>query len=173
MNRKSRIGLIIGLLVLLVIAATAAWYIYVYQAPEEEPESQVMDPSQEHMTNEAVFFVSDVPPADPMMVGKWRNSGNQLWYKVYYDDYAEDGTYWGKEWDEKDDVYEEDLSYHGNGWFRWSLRNGKLEEYATMDSRDVPIAKEYKVRHLSADSLVYEEMRHGNRDFRFVRSEED
>ena len=98
----------------------------------------------EHGTNSVIYFDGDVPPADPLMVGHWVCTENPGWHKVYYDDFDE-GYYWGKEWDESEDVQEEDLSYHGNGWFRWEKYQDTLSELSTMDYRDVPIAQRYVI----------------------------
>lgn len=38
---------------------------------------------------------------------------------VFYDEAAEDGYSWGKTWDESDNISEDNLVYHGNGWFMW------------------------------------------------------
>ncbi len=114
-------------------------------------------------TNDAGYVEDDIPHADPFIVGKWQNSSNPHWFKVYYDDYDEDeGFFWGKEWDESDDVHEEDLYYHGNGWFRWRKDNDQLTELHTMDVQNVPIPKVWNIRTLSSpDSLILT-----NRDYK-------
>jgi len=175
MNRKRII-----IIVVLALIAAVALAVFVYKkyardirpVREQEPQAQVMNPDDDHITNKAVYFEDETPHADSMMVGKWQNMENPQWYKVYYDDYAEDGMFWGKEWDESEDVLEEDLNYHGNGWFRWRRQAGQLREFATMDTRDVPIAKEYKISQITGDSLVYKEMRHNSRVFHFARTED-
>ena len=106
-------------------------------------EAQGDEIENEHKTNAIIYFEGDVPPADPLMVGRWKNMDNTGWHKVYYDDDDGEGHYWGKEWDETDDVQEEDLAFHGNGWFRWIKSNDTLYEFSTMDFRDVPIAHIY------------------------------
>jgi len=117
-----------------------------------------------------VLFERRIPKADPLIVGKWQNKENPLMYKVYYDEYDEENKlFWGKEWDESEDVQEEDLKYHGNGWFRWEKRGKNLHEYATMDITDVPIYRGYKVRYLSKDSLAYKEKEYDKKIFCFVR----
>lgn len=114
--------------------------------PQEGEEGQEGDEIEnEHKTNTVIYFEGEVPPADPLMVGRWKNMDNAGWHKVYYDDDDGEGHYWGKEWDESDDVLEEDLSFHGNGWFRWTKSNDTLYEYSTMDFRDVPIAHIYYI----------------------------
>lgn len=123
----------------IIVAAGVAWYI-MNRAPQAQEIKE-----DEHTTNSALYFEDNIPPADPLIVGRWQNMDNPQWYKVYYDDYADEDFYWGKEWDESDDVQEEDLNYHGNGWFRWRKQGDELQEFHTMDTRDVPIAKLYKI----------------------------
>ena len=165
MNRKT---LIIILFAIAVAAAAAivVWQIYY----TEEPTQQGDIITNDHPTHGAVYFVSGEPQADSAMLGKWQSIDNPQWYKVYYDDYDEDEhLFWGKEWDESDDVFEEDLNYHGNGWFRWEKRGNSLCEYATMDTRDVPIAKLYTVLFSSMDSLAYCERERKKSCFHFSR----
>lgn len=138
----------------------------------------IKDKSEENKmlsTDAESFAVLDVPSADSLMVGKWQNTENPKWYKVYYDDPDDDeeGYFWGKEWDEADEVYEEDLLYHGNGWFRWHKENNRLTELHTMDVQDVPIAKIWKVRHLSThtpnDSMITTNVEYKTQCYHFMR----
>ena len=134
-------------LVLIVAAVGAALWLQQKDKPSQEGEIV-----NQHTTNSVIYFDDENPPADPLMVGRWTCVGKEDWHKVYYDDYDGEGRFWGKEWDESDDVQEEDLTYHGNGWFRWEKRQDTLMEYYTMDSRDVPIAHSYKINmHDSTD----------------------
>ena len=139
--------LILFIVIAMVGAAIgAALYLSGEKAPASRQtgeEAQGDEIENEHKTNSIIYFEGDVPPADPLMVGRWKNMDNAGWHKVYYDDDDGEGHYWGKEWDEADDVLEEDLSYHGNGWFRWIKSNDTLYEFSTMDFRDVPIAHIY------------------------------
>ena len=132
----------------------------------EETESGEM--TNEHTTNSIVFFEGEMPPADPLMVGRWANNENQGWHKVYYDDDDGEGHYWGKEWDETDDVQEEDLNYHGNGWFRWRKSNDTLYEYSTMDFRDVPIAHIYLVSAYDSMNIAVRET-NGRSQYSFIK----
>jgi len=150
---KKRILIIIGCVLLIGAAVGCAVWMYheakvrQQQAAEKEQQEQEAQESEfpDHETNAVIFFEEEVPPADPLMVGRWSCVDNPGWHKVYYDDDDGEGRYWGKEWDESDDVMEEDLGYHGNGWFRWRKSHDTLVEYSTMDFRDVPIAHEYLV----------------------------
>ncbi len=118
------------------------------------------------------YAEEEMPHADPMIVGKWQNRDNPQWYKAYYDDFDEDKQmFWGKEWNEAEDVFEQDLTYHGNGWFRWRKEGKTISEFSTMDIRDVPVCNDYIIKILSADSLVYIKSAHKKVVYRFLRAE--
>ena len=104
-------------------------------------------------TNDVYYYEDGTPKADPAIVGTWQNAQNPGWFKVYYDDYDGDGYYWGKEWDEADDVFEEDLTYHGNGWFRWRKEGKNLKELHRMDLSDAVIPKVWTLK-TKPDSLL-------------------
>lgn len=141
------------------------------QAPQiptigSAPEGEEL--GNEHGTNSIIYFEGEIPPADPLMVGRWKNADNAGWHKVYYDDDDGEGHYWGKEWDEADDVLEEDLGYHGNGWFRWNKSNDTLIEYSTMDFRDVPIAHIYVIKMKDSVDIAMAET-NGRSVFHFIK----
>lgn len=144
-----------------LLAAGAAGYLILRERQQTEalrPVEQVVEAPQE-TTNAHVVFQDEQPTADPALVGKWVNAENPQWFKIYLDDYDdEEGYFWGKEWNEAEDVREEDLSYHGNGWFRWRKEGNQLVELHTMDVHDIPVPKTWSCRHLSArqsdDSLI-------------------
>ena len=159
----------IGLLIFVVaaMAAAFAWYYYTSDRTQEEGIEQ-----NTTTTNRIGYAEFETPHADPLLVGKWQNTDNTKWYKVYYDDYDDEyRMFWGKEWDEAEDVTEEDLNYHGNGWFRWEKKGKVIREYATMDTRDVPIHHAYKILFSSADSLCYGEADYRNAVYEFVKAE--
>ena len=152
---KQKGYIIIGLCLLAaVITAAAVWY---FVSREEEPqEGQEGMIINEHPTDGPGYYEDDMPHADPLIVGKWQSTNKKGWYKVYYDDYDEDTQkFWGKEWDEGEDVQEEDLNYHGNGWFRWEKKRHVLHEYSTMDAQDVPIHRKYEIQFVSTDSIAF------------------
>ncbi len=155
----------------LAVAAGAGVYYFVQNQNTTEVEA-----GQNEMatTDAGGFAVLEIPTADSLMVGKWQNAENPQWYKVYYDDYDDDyGYFWGKEWDEAEDVQEEDLNYHGNGWFRWRKENNRLTELHTMDAQDLPIEKNWFVKHLSArtpnDSMIVINEKRKAQCFHFTR----
>lgn len=149
---------VIGMILLLLAVTIVAGVVWYFTTRTEDQTIEGKITTNDHSTDLNYNLEGEVPPADPMIVGKWHNCEKPQWYKVYYDDYDEnEGLYWGKEWNEAEDVTEEDLRYHGNGWFRWDKRGNTLREFATMDARDVPIAKIYTVCYLSEDSIAYYE----------------
>jgi len=160
---KRKILIIVLCLAAAVAAALVTWYL-----THKEQGDQGQDVTNDHPTNITNTFEDGTPPADPMLVGKWQNVQNPQWHKVYYDDYDEEQKlYWGKEWDENEDVMEEDLLYHGNGWFRWKKQGKVLHEYYTMDAQDIPIHREYRVCRSAADSLLFFEPDYPKDLFRF------
>ena len=113
---------------------------------------------------------TDIPPADPAIVGHWISSDKPGWHKVYYDDYDENQQlFWGKEWDEADDVHEYDLLFHGNGWFRWQRYGNLIREYATMDNQDIPIHHAFVIEVSFPDSLVYHDHQYKRIVYHFSR----
>ena len=161
MNRSFQIGL---LCCVTVIAVAAFWAGYrrasIYESSVVKPVS----------TGDVGAVEADITHADPMIVGRWQNRHNPQWYKVYYDDFDEkEQMFWGKEWNEAEDVMEYDLNYHGNGWFRWNKEGNILREYATMDNRDVPIHRAYKILLSTSDSLVCADNDYKKIIFRFSR----
>lgn len=144
-----------------LVAAGAVTFLVLRERQNTDglrPMEQVVGAPQE-TTDEHIVFQDETPVADPALVGRWRNAENPQWFKVYLDDYDdEEGYFWGKEWNEAEDVQETDLSYHGNGWFRWRKDGARLVELHTMDVHDIPVPKLWDCRHLTArtpdDSLV-------------------
>ena len=163
MQRKYLILILTFTAVVLLGAAVGIYVVHVSDRTEQ------VHPDK-HPTNSHVAFEDDTPSADPAIVGKWQNSDNPKWYKVYYDDYDGDGFFWGKEWDESEDVQEEDLIYHGNGWFRWQKDKNQLLEMHTMDVQDTPIPKRWLVLSRSLpDSLILTNADRKSRCIRYGR----
>lgn len=161
MNRK-KLTIILCCIGAVALASVIGWQVYRIYYPEE------LENVNTHPTDAGLFFDQSTPPADTLIVGKWSNKDNPKWFKVYYDDYDEEQClYWGKEWDENEDIFEEDLKYHGNGWFRWKKEDGMLHEFATMDYRDVPIHRGYKIVKSTEDSLSYFEAERKSAILRF------
>lgn len=130
-------------------------------------EPHVMEKPNE-MTNELVYFAGEeeqdyLTDEDEMLLGKWQNVDNPQWYRVYTDEEAPDGYYWGYEWDESEDVTEKDLTKHGNGWFRWKKRGSKVMELATADNDGQLIPYPYVITKLFYTELSYKEGNSGKK----------
>ena len=163
---KRTIVILSSMLAAAAIAAAVVWY---KSHREAQPQENVV--LNEHPTDGA-FYECDIPSADPLIVGRWINTANPQWHKAYYDDYDEETEmFWGKEWNEADDVQEEDLRYHGNGWFRGNKKGKELREFSTMDVKDMSIARIYILQRSSSDSLVYHERDYKRDIFRFAKEE--
>ena len=159
----TRRQLIILLLCITAALGMAIWY-GVCRLRTRERENKILS------TNSYGYAEEEIPHADLMIVGRWQNTENPQWYKVYYDDYDEERRmFWGKEWDESEGVFEDYLQYHGNGWFRWEKKGTDLREYATMDARDIPALNTYKILFSSTDSLAYREKDYKKIVYRFVK----
>lgn len=94
------------------------------------------------------------------LMGRWK-TGQQ--YIVFYADRVEEGVfensqdyYWGKEWDESEDVHESDLKYHGNGWFAWKLDGKNLTMVHQDDHGWVVVPTTFEVTTLTSTTLTYQ-----------------
>ena len=162
-------AIITVVLVLLAIAAGVAVWWWMQHRESEQEIQEGEETLNEHTTNSVIYFEDETPSADPLMVGRWTCVDKDQWHKVYYDDYDdEQRCFWGKEWDESEDVMEEDLSWHGNGWFRWEKRKDTLVEYHTMDMRDVPISHRYIIRLNDSTDISQVEIAHRS-SYHFVK----
>ena len=162
---KSRLTVFFTLLGCLAIAGAVVGVIIITQQPKLHDVSI----SDEEGTNNLVVF-EDGHVADTMMVGKWTSDNNPKWYKVYYDDYAGDDFFWGKEWNEAEDVLEEDLRFHGNGWFKWRKKGNELLEVAMQDQGVGEVPHEYLVQDNTDSLLTVAEKSHRMRSLRFHRA---
>lgn len=115
------------------------------------------------MTDELAYFDGEeetdfLTEEDEMLLGKWQSSINEHWFRVYTDEAAEDGYYWGYEWNEDEDVHPEDLNKYGNGWFKWKKRGNKVLEFATADNNGQLIPYPYTITKLFYTELSYKEI---------------
>lgn len=141
------------------------------------------------------------PKEDPtyqvsQLWGLWMEAKpNVEHYVRFTDEQSDEAAYlYGREWNEDEDVYEDDLfklwkvdsTYvvdsltmdstlvldstliHGNGWFKYKLEiKGDLEEIHLMDNGGADIPKEYIVAILTDERLEYYEKDNENRRFSF------
>ncbi len=140
--------------------------------PVAKPQPQIIAPQEmrktDEMTNELVYFAGEedqdfLSDEDEMLLGKWQNAENTQWFRVYTDEVAKDGYYWGYEWDEAEDVTEADLTKYGNGWFMWKKRGSKVMEFATADNEGQLIPRPYIITKLFYTELSYKEANSGKK----------
>ena len=87
--------------------------------------------------------------------GLWLEEGTQH-YVRFLSEKADTSTFeWGKEWDVAQKVTEDKLVYHGNGWFKYELKENKLKEIHMMDNDGAVIYQGYVVTLLTGKRLEY------------------
>ncbi len=97
------------------------------------------------------------------LIGRWQAPSDvapetAFQYCIFLEDKDDTGEYrLGKMWDEGDDVTEEDLTYLGNGWFKWKLTGDELMEIHLMENGGAEVPKYYTITALSETTLIYED----------------
>ncbi len=97
------------------------------------------------------------------LIGKWKAPSDvapesAFQYCVFLEDKDDTGEYrLGKMWDEGDEVFEDDLTELGNGWFKWKLTGDKLMEIQMMEYGWADIIERYTITTLSETTLTYED----------------
>ena len=100
--------------------------------------------------------------------GLWVENNTQHFVRFTTEQSDEPKYFYGREWDEAEDVFEEDLTPYGNGWFKyWFETNGGLHELHLMDNDGAVIPKEYIVSVLTDTKLEYYEKDNKNRKSAF------
>lgn len=157
---KKRIFITLGIVLALLLVAGGVWYYYHYYQHPSQP-TQEVQPKQHPKTIHAnsLDTYEEESTANPLLVGTWSEEANPLHYKVYYEDPCDEpeGYFWGKEWDENDDVYEEDLTYHGNGWFKWNITDDEITEIYSFDLNSSAVPINYLIEELNDSIYVYDE----------------
>ena len=137
--------IIIGIVFTLAVVAVGIWYWSV-------PHSHLV----KTVATDKVASVETELQANPMLVGLWQEVDNPSHYRAYYEDPCdEEGYFWGKEWNEEEDVYEEDLCYHGNGWFKWCKAQTRLVIIYVGDNEVVSAPMDYVIECLDDTHLDY------------------
>lgn len=120
------------------------------------------------------FLVSCKPGgfSETDLIGKWENANQAGDYKVYLQDkvvpYPPDptnpynGYKWGKEWNESQGVYENDLKEHGNGWYMWKMEGNTLTEVSKLDAETADVPVTLTIKTLTATQFQFTR---GNRTF--------
>ncbi|MBQ5379237.1 MAG: hypothetical protein IKQ50_03980 [Paludibacteraceae bacterium] len=100
----------------------------------------------------------------------WQEN-NTLHYVRFTTQQSDETNYlYGREWDEAEDVYEEDLLPKGNGWFKYKFEsNGSLTEIHLMDNGGAEIPKVYVVTKLTSTDLEYYEKDRASNKFYFSK----
>lgn len=100
----------------------------------------------------------------------WLENNTQHYVRFTTEQSNETGYLYGREWDEADDIYEEDLQPQGNGWFKYKFEsNGGLHELHLMDNGGAEIPKEYIVSKLTDTDLEYYEKDYKSIKYRFSK----
>ena len=100
----------------------------------------------------------------------WQEN-NTLHYVRFTTQQSDETNYlYGREWDEAEEVYEEDLLPKGNGWFKYKFEsNGSLTEIHLMDNGGAEIPKVYVVTKLTSTDLEYYEKDRASNKFYFSK----
>ena len=100
----------------------------------------------------------------------WLENNTQHYVRFTTEQSNETGYLYGREWDEAEDIYEEDLQPQGNGWFKYKFEsNGGLHELHLMDNGGAEIQKEYIVSKLTDTDLEYYEKDYKSIKYRFSK----
>ena len=102
--------------------------------------------------------------------GLWLENNTQHYVRFTTEQSDETAYLYGREWDEAEDIYEEDLMPHGNGWFKYKFEtSGDLTEIHLMDNGGAEIPKVYVVSNLTDSDLEYYEKDHKNIKYYFSK----
>ncbi|MDD5990803.1 MAG: hypothetical protein PUC34_06090 [Paludibacteraceae bacterium] len=121
-------------------------------------------------SNDPNFQISDLQ-------GLWEENHTQHYVRFTADRAEEYPYFYGREWDEGEDVTEQDLldtwtqsGIRGNGWFQYNFEtNGNLTEIHFMDNGGGEIPKVYVVSVLTDTKLEYYEKDYTSNKFYFSK----
>lgn len=100
----------------------------------------------------------------------WLENGTEHYVRFTTEQSDEQKYLYGREWDEAEEVYEEDLKPYGNGWFKYLFETtGSLTEIHLMDNGGAEIPKIYVVSKLTSTELEYYEKDRKNNKFAFSK----
>lgn len=139
--------------------------------PEDNEVTVKGNISQDTLKTNAIRRYKDDNVINSHVVGRWQNTDKKGCYCVFYDEVDEEDMCWGKEWDESENVNEEDLVFHKNGWFRWRVKDGVLHKFAVMDMSSAVIHKAYIIKDMKNDVLVIQDVGYDSYRYSFVRVE--
>ena len=114
-------------------------------------------------SNDPEFKISDLQAL-------WLENNTQHYVRFTEERSDEYPYFYGREWDEAEDIFEEDLLEHGNGWFKYKFENnGNLTEIHLMDNGGAEIPKVYVVSKLTETDLEYYEKDRSYNKFYFKK----
>ncbi len=101
----------------------------------------------------------------------WQENDTQHFVRFTTEQVKDEPLYqYGREWNEAEEVYEEDLLPYGNGWFKYQFEsNGGLHELHLMDNDGGEIPKEYIVSKLTDTELEYYEKNYKSHTYSFTK----
>ncbi|MBO4665813.1 MAG: hypothetical protein J5612_02960 [Paludibacteraceae bacterium] len=123
------------------------------------PEGHTVAPPEETTNKFSVFSEAEDEEYNPLLIGHWQCCDQAGWHRVYTDEYSGNGYYWGKEWNEDEDISEADLVDYGNGWFEWKMDGNNVLELAATDMNETRVPFIYTIKKLSDTELLYIEQR--------------
>ena len=102
--------------------------------------------------------------------GLWQENNTEHYVRFTTEQSDETGYLYGREWDEAEDIFEEDLQPQGNGWFKYLFEtSGSLTEIHLMDNGGAEIPKVYVVSKLTDTALEYYEKEQKSVKFYFTK----
>ena len=121
-------------------------------------------------TNTPEFRLSDLQ-------GLWQENNTEHYVHFTDEQSDEKGYFYGLEWNEGEDKYEQDLidareelGHPGNGWFKYDFEtNGSLTEIHLMDNGGAEIPKVYVVSKLTDTVLEYYEKDNKSWSYSFTK----
>lgn len=110
--------------------------------------------------------------------GLWQENSTQHFVRFTTEKSDEASYLYGREWDEAEEIYEQDLidtreilGHPGNGWFKYLFKtNGDLTEIHLMDNGGAEIPKVYVVSALTDTNLEYYEKDHKSNKYYFTKA---
>ena len=102
--------------------------------------------------------------------GLWQENDTQHYVRFTTEQSDQAKYLYGREWDEAEDTYEDELQPKGNGWFKYLFEtNGNLTEIHLMDNGGAEIPKVYVVSKLTSTDLEYYEKEYKSKKYYFTK----
>lgn len=115
------------------------------------------------MFNKPEYRLSDLQ-------GLWQENQTEHFVRFTTEQSDEAGYLYGREWDEAENIYEDELTPKGNGWFKYEFKtSGDLTEIHLMDNGGAEIPKVYVVSKLTDTALEYYEKEYKTHKYYFTK----